>query len=183
MERKQKIEVLIAVLVLLGLVVFLIWFLMRGEETVQEQPQEQTQIQEQYDEEDLRPSDTSNQPDQPETIARVFVERFGSFSSESGYDNIEEVMVLATESVQIRLEQLLTQARASESEAYYGVSTTVIGLSETAISESEVVFDVTTQRRESIDSPANTTVKYQDIELTLVASGDTWLVSDFSWSD
>ena len=77
----------------------------------------------------------------------------------------------------------MEQARASSSEAYYGVSTTVIGLTKQVVTDDEVEFLVTTQRRESIDSPANTVVKYQDINVTLVPSGDTWLVSDFSWSD
>ena len=183
MERKQTIEILIAAFILLGLVLLLAWFLLRGEPVQEEREQEQQREQIQYDEDDLAPSDTTGMPDQPETIARVFVERFGSFSSESGYGNIEEVMVLATPGVQAQLEQILEQARASSSEAYYGVSTTVIGLTKQVVTDDEVEFLVTTQRRESIDSPANTVVKCQDINVTLVASGDTWLVSDFAWSD
>lgn len=183
MERKQKIEIIIAILILLGLAVLLWWYLARP--VVEEQRQEEERL-EQLDENGdgaVDTIDTSDLPDQPETIARVFVERFGSFSSESGYENIDDILVLATSALQGRLQTIADQARAQGSEAYYGVSTAVLTIEEVAASNTSMSYVITTQREESIDSPGNTSIRYQEIEVTLSASGDTWLVSSFTWGE
>ncbi len=183
MERKHKIEIIIAVLILLGLAVLLWWYFARP--VIEEQRLEEEEL-ERLDEDgdgEIDTIDTSDLPDQPETIARVFVERFGSFSSESGYENIDDILVLATSSLQSQLEAIADEARSQDSGAYYGVSTTVLTIEEVSASETSMSYVITTQREESIDSPANTSIRYQEIELTLVASGDTWLISSFAWGE
>jgi len=47
--------------------------------------------------------------------------------------------------------------------------------------DDSAVMLVTTQRNESFDSPKNTSVRYQDIELQMVKDGDGWLIDGFSW--
>ena len=183
MERKQKIEILIAILVILGLIALLVWYFMRSGSPVEE-PDTDTDTTQQIDQ-GTEPSqiDVSTLPDRPETIARAFVERFGSFSSESGYGNIEDVLVLATDSLQNRLASLAQDARSQDSDTYYGVSTTIVIMDLVENLDSQRTYVITTQREEAIDNPGNTSIRYQDIELTLVSSADTWLVSDFSWGE
>ena len=184
MERKHKIEIIIAVLILLVLGILLFLYFMRP--AIIENIREDDDIEVIDGEDDDTPVetvDTSDLPDQPETIARVFVERFGSFSSESGYDNIDEVSALATSSLQDRLLGIAEGARGQDSESYYGVSTTVLTFETVASSDSSITLLITTQRAESIDSPANTTTRYQEIEVAMIASGDTWLVDSFTWAE
>lgn len=117
----------------------------------------------------------------PNPVARAFVERFGSFSTESDYANIEDVMALATSGLQSRLQGIIAEARRTAGSAYYGVSTRVIAMEVVEETETSASLRITTQRQESIDSPANTTSSYKEIDVKLVREGDTWLVNDFSW--
>lgn len=118
----------------------------------------------------------------PTTVARTFVERIGSYSSEADAANIEDILGMATASFQNKLEALAKESRATTSGSYYGVSTQVLTAPKTVSStDTQVVMTMTTQREETIDTPGNTTVKYQEITITLVKSGTTWLVDGYTW--
>ncbi len=120
-------------------------------------------------------------PSSASTVARVFVERFGSYSTESGYTNIDDVMSLTTKDLQGRLQSLLEAAQKEAQSDYYGVSTRLMGSKTEVTAETSMTYKMSTQRQESFDSPANTSVRYQDIRVVLTKSGDSWLVSDFTW--
>lgn len=117
----------------------------------------------------------------PTTVVRTFVERLGSYSNQAKASNIDDIVELSTEALQPRLILLADQARSNSGDGYYGVSTYVIAMNEIARDDQNVSYTVTTQRHESIDSPANTTMIYQDIQVSLVKNGVDWLVSDFQW--
>jgi hypothetical protein len=181
MQAKQKREFILALLLIAGLILLLIW-LFSGR-TVQETVEEVIETQEEVVE-TVVPSIGSAQdaPAQPETVARVFVERFGSFSTESGYENIETILNLATSDLQERLQTIAAEARTENGQEYYGVSTRLISLTTVSTSETEKMISITTQREEAFGSPGNTSVRYQDITVTLVQDGANWLVADFVWS-
>lgn len=183
MERRTKLEVTGAVLLLIILVVFLWWLLTKDTvspstlpPTTAEQTTEQPVV--------------STTPVPPHvaittapTVARSFVERLGSFSSESGYTNIDDVMVMASASLQSELRNLKTQALKSQSDAYYGVSTRVISLATESETATTATVKITTSRTESIGDPRSKAVRNQDISLSLVKDGNTWLVEDYAWSE
>ena len=109
------------------------------------------------------------------------MERFGSFSTESDYKNIEDVLSLVTTDLQVQLKQLLKDSRAQKNNSFYGVSTKVIGFNVVESTDTEMKAEIITQRSESIESPANTSVRYQNIALQLVKLDGEWLVSDYTW--
>lgn len=115
------------------------------------------------------------------TVGRIFVERFGSFSSESRYENIDDVMTLATDKLQSRLEDLAETVRREQGGDYYGVSTRIITVKAEVTTETNARLLITTQREEAIANPGNTSVRYQDIRVELVKEGDHWLVDAFTW--
>lgn len=118
------------------------------------------------------------------TVARTFVERLGSYSSEADAANIEDIMPMATASFQKKLESLVKEIRSSTSDAYYSVSTLVVTAPKTvSATATDTVLSMTTQRVESKGDPGNTTKKYQSITITLVKSGTTWLVDGYTWKD
>ncbi len=128
------------------------------------------------------PSIVLGSPDfAPEPVARAFVERFGSFSNQSGYGNIDDVLALSTEQLKPELRRIAEDARAEEDEAFYGVSTQVVGVATETAEGGRVTLRVGTQRVESIDSPANSSVKRQDILVDLVETERGWLVDGFTW--
>lgn len=115
------------------------------------------------------------------TIARTFVERFGSYSSESNFVNVEDILSLATDDFQDDLNDIIERARRNADDAYYGISTVIITTKVVNESASAVTLRLTTQREEAIDDPANASVRYQDIVVHLVKVGDDWLIDGFTW--
>lgn len=176
--NKKTWEMLGAILIVIALIVLIVWLVGRKATETQEPDISDTVPMVEFPTE----IDLSGPVEyRPNPVARAFVERFGSFSSESGYQNIEDVMVLATTSLQSRLQSIADEARTSIESSYYGVTTKVVAMEIVEETENSASLLVTTQRNESIDSPANTTIEYQEIDLDMVRQGDTWLVSDFQW--
>jgi energy-coupling factor transporter transmembrane protein EcfT len=192
MERRTKIEIILAILVIVLFVGLMIWWKWPAEQTQAPVPSSTTSS--------ITPSPSKStntgtsvpevekepvvQETSPNTVARTFVERLGSYSTEADAVNIEDILPMATASFQKNLEALVREARETSDGAYYGVSTIVITAPKTVSSTAtKVVLSLTTQREETIDTPGNTTVSYQSITVTLVKSGMTWLVDDYAWSE
>ncbi len=189
MERKTKIEIALAVAVLLLFVAFLLFWKQKAV-TPSATTTEKTTITTSSDKTTGTSTDTTTQetPVVKETsaitVARTFVERLGSYSSEADAANIEDILPMATTAFQKKLETLAKQARTSGDGSYYGVSTLVVTAPKTlSSSATQTVLSLTTQREETVGDPGSTTVKYQSITITLVKSGTTWLVDGYSWKD
>jgi len=181
MERKHKFEILLA-LGLIILLVIAIWWLLSpdpqedaGSITGDDQVQDIQEYQE--------PLDLTGYEVSASTIARVFVERFASFSNHGDYENVGSVMDISTVALQDRLQDLIDDVSNDDGSIYYGVSTFILSISQIEVSETREVLEVLTQREESIESPSDSTVRYQTMEVTLVKQGDEWFVDDFEWVD
>ena len=190
MERKTKIEIALAILLILVFLGFIVWWKWPAATTTNDQrPTTESHItgsNSTSSTSTTTTTDTTTAPvvkeTSPTTVARTFIERLGSYSSEADAANIEDILPMATSSFQKQLQTLAKEARASSGGSYYGVSTLVITAPKTVSSSvTQTVLSMTTQREETIDAPGNTTVKYQDITITLVKSGTTWLVDGYSW--
>lgn len=179
MERKTKIEIGIAVLIIIALVGVL-WWVLRSDSSdlVPGSDSGTGQATEDIQEPAI---DYSAYETTASTIARVFVERFGSFSNQADYENIVSVKSIATNSLQSQLESIMSKEQ--DTDVYYGISTRVLSINEVSTTDTEEILEVMTQREESIESPANATIRYQTIKLTLVKVGSSWLVDSFEWMD
>lgn len=193
MERKTKIEIGLAIAVLLLCVAFaLMWRNRAVTPTVATIPAAQT-INTAKDKPVSSASGSSATPEVATpvvketsaiTVARTFVERFGSYSSEADAENIDDVVPMATVAFQKKLNALAKESRASSAGTYYGVSTLVVTAPKTvSASATQTVLTMTTQREETNGDPSNTTKKYQSITVTLVKSGTTWLIDGYTWKD
>lgn len=117
-----------------------------------------------------------------ETVAKSFIERFGSYSSESEAQNLEDLLPLTTASYRAKMEAQIADLRAAgASDEYYGVSTRLLTLTEVSMGESSAEFSALTQREEAKGTLGNTSVKYQTLNVTLQLVGEDWLVSGASW--
>lgn len=190
METRHKIELGVAILVILGFIALLV-FLLRKE------PDAVVVVddggQEQLDDAGDRPSKPVTKVDPEDiptttqvsatTIARTFVERFGSYSSETDFANVEDLLTLATDDFREELEDIVRKARKNSGSAYYGISTIVISTKVVTQSDVATTLRIVTQREEAIDDPANATVRYQEIVVDLVKDGDSWLIDGFTWQE
>jgi hypothetical protein len=188
MERKRMGEIGIALVIILALM-GVIWLLTRGqapEPTIQPEiktpalPAATTQP-------PLTESVSAPAPQvvSASTVARIFVERIGSYSSESDYQNVNDVQSMVTSELAKKLTQDAEKARAQSptNGGYYGISTSYVGSKAVQESETSMTLLVQTQREESFGSPGNSEVRYQTIELTLVLQEDAWKVSAYTWGD
>ena len=184
MDRKHKIEVIVATTVLVTLCVVLVIFLISSKNQKDKSKVAQpVVIEEILTPEQVAPTGVParNKEAEANVIARSFVERFGSFSSQANYVNINDVKLLATEGLKERLDSIALKAKSVSGGAYYGVSTKVIAVEELTKTDAVAEFKMKTQRQETIDFPSNMSIRYQDIMVDLVKVGDRWLVSDFVW--
>jgi hypothetical protein len=178
MTRKHWAEILGAIAIIFALI-FLVWFLMRDDVPDDHEGAE-----------DGLPSDVVDEPVaipdgpveiSPLPIARTFVERFGSYSTESDYQNVEDVIALATIDFKDDLERMAIAARQSDNGLYYGVSTSILTVSTESETDELATILFTTQREEATGSPGNMSLRNQDIIITLEKVGDGWLVAGFEW--
>lgn len=190
MERKRVIEVAIAGAILLALV-FVAWWITKDSAPSSVGEQQKTQALPTTNT-TPKPATTIDPADVPRTqevsastVVRAFVERIGSYSSESDYQNVNDVAGLVTAELAEQLEQDAENARtqAPDNGGYYGISTSFVGAKNSEESETSMVFLVQTQREESFGSPGNSTVRYQTVEVTLVKEQEEWKVSEYTWGD
>lgn len=190
MERKRMIEIGVAIVILLALLGVIFW--MTRENTAQQIEEEKNTTlptanttpapKPTYDPEDVPKA----QEVSAGTVARTFVERVGSYSSESDFQNIDDVLGLVTTRLGAQLEREAKQARRQEpggEGGYYGVSTSYLGAKTTQETEASMTLMVQTQREEAFGSPGNEEIRYQAIEVVLVQEGGVWKVDAYTWQD
>ena len=184
MQRKTEIIIAVVVILLLAAVIFLLFRSQPAPTRVEPVPNVQ------IDEPTKTSTGVTKVPTaqipstgavSAATIARSFVERFGSFSSETNYLNVDDVKALATESFAQELEKIAETARKNATDGYYGISTRLLTTATKEEAVDTAIIIITTQREEATGSPANTNVFVQDITVELQKVGDSWLVNGFSW--
>jgi len=182
MYKRQRNLLILAIVIILIILLLIFW--PRGEKTdnvINDTPV----VAEVVDEEEQqlaplieRATPTPNQAS-AEAVARIFSERFTSFSYQSDFANIKDVYPLMTDS--FRVEQELYVASTPVSDEYYGVSSDLISLDTTMNSNTSAVMDAYLQRVESKRSTTNTSTKYETLRLNLVFENGSWLVDGANW--
>lgn len=187
-RRKRLFIVALILLALLLLLIWLLWVLFSGRSASQEVP-EVAQVEEVEEVIPTRPT-ISEQELQVEretrttsadvlSLSKSFVTRYGSYSNEANFANLEDVLPLASASYAAELQSIIDTSVAPEE--YYGVSTSIVTVKVDEKGETSSRVTVTTQREEAIGSPQNTSVKYQDIVLTFVMEDESWKVDSATW--
>lgn len=116
-----------------------------------------------------------------QALAKTFAERYGSFSSESDFANIRDVLPLMTDAYRAESERFI--ATAETPEELYTVTTRVITVTVDEASEANGYAKLTlnTQREESHGDVQNISVRYQPLVLEFVFSSGAWKVSSATW--
>lgn len=112
-------------------------------------------------------------------IASRFVEIYGSYSSDANFANLKAVETLITGDLKQSIEAIITAAEPSE--GFYGVTTKALLANIESQSVDSAVVIVKTQRQELFSGQGEVQLRYQDIRLSLVRSGDVWLVNRAEW--
>ena len=111
-----------------------------------------------------------------ENLAKSFAERFGSWSTDNPGHNLVELAPLSTQTMQTYLASL----EADYSNDFIGMTTKSISAEITSLEENLATVMVNTQSV-TTDADLNENIYYQDIEIFLTQSDDTWLVNSAYW--
>lgn len=112
-----------------------------------------------------------------------FVEKFGSFSNQNNYQNLQELQSSMTPRMWSWVEDNLITGGESASGVYSGQTTKALSTKEVNYNEAtgEAEFLVKCQRQETGDNLSIPRVYYQDIFIKLEMSGEEWLVEGAYW--
>lgn len=111
-------------------------------------------------------------------FVKTFAERFGSYSTDNHFENLESLKPMMTEVMIAYTNKII--ADGNKSKDYFGVTTRVISQATEQETATQVVVRVKTQRQET-KADGTTRVFYQDLVLTLVKVGNSWLVDQAKW--
>lgn len=115
------------------------------------------------------------------TLAKTFVERYGSYSNEANYQNIRDVLPLMTSTFAEATEKEL--ATKTIPKGFYGMTTHSISVKIVTQDEETGTANVlvSTQRIEENGSAQNQLIKYQEIELSFMKEAGVWKVDSATW--
>jgi len=120
-----------------------------------------------------------------ERLARTFTERYGSFSNQTDFENLEDLKIFMTASMRAYVDSFIARQRAQRGDTsiYYGVTTKVLTTEITDYSPSlgraEVL--VTVQKQESTGSTTNTKVFNQEAALDFARDNGSWKLEGLYW--
>lgn len=115
------------------------------------------------------------------TTAKLFTERYGSYSNEANFQNIRDLIPLMTEKFAAATVADLATKKAPM--GFYGVTTRVITVDVVSQDEKQgtAVINLSTQRVEENGSAQNAQTKYQDVELMFATESGVWKVDSIKW--
>lgn len=114
-----------------------------------------------------------------ENLAKSYAERFGSWSTDNLGANLKELIPLSSKSMITYLNSVKIDYKVSE---FSGINTKSLAADISSLGDSKADVVVKTQR---IKTKADLTeeVYYQDINISVVLSGDKWLVDETTWQE
>lgn len=193
MSNRNKIIIFSAVAVILVLlIIFISWLFLRSQPTPPTPPVDPSEINIPV----VLPQSSSVKKDEPavspsvenlaanlKSTAASFAERFGSYSNQGNFNNINDLRGVMTLKMNAWADNYIANQQSVVDESYFGVttiavSTKIITLSE-ELGQADIV--VSTQRQENKGSTVNPRVTYQDIEIELVNTGSGWKVDSAEW--
>ncbi len=118
-------------------------------------------------------------------LALLFAERYGSYSNQSNFANLEGLYPFMTErfAQQTQTSVAAERARERDTSVYFGVSTKALTVATIAFQERDgtALFNVTTLRTESVATTRNSRQYQQTLHITFLRSGTLWRVDQAAW--
>lgn len=189
-RRSKLISILVLLLLFIIIVIILVILALRGDKKEQPLPQPVPVPVEQRETTNTQTPTPTQQIEQEnrvrtssvQTIASLFAERYGSFSTESNFQNLRDVMPLMTANFAAETERQI--ATTTLGDDFYGVTTRVQSFVNVQQNEElgTAVVTMETQREEAKGSTQNISVRYQEITVSFVQDDSgAWKVSGAEW--
>jgi hypothetical protein len=128
---------------------------------------------------------TENKEAELKRVAMSFAERFGSYSNQSNFENIEHLKIYMTDSMAAWADRYVeeTKVKNADTSVYYGITTESLKVETILFDEAggKAEFMVTTQRKESQGTTSDLNIFYQDIKIDMIMAEGGWLVNGAWW--
>jgi len=111
-------------------------------------------------------------------LAKVFVERYGTYSTDNNFQNIKEVEAFVTPALWSKISAPINSKTTTQS--FVGVTTKVISMELASWSGTKAVVELKTTRTEEKDGKVTT--RQQNATVEMVKSNDLWLVDKLVWN-
>jgi len=122
-------------------------------------------------------SDLETQQNAARQVAKIFAERYGSYSTDSNFENIRELEVLSTSRLWSSLSKQIKTSSAGS--GFVGVTTKVFSSEIADWKTDSAQITIMAIRNETKNNA--TTQTRVSAKVGAVKSGDKWLVLDFAW--
>jgi len=110
-------------------------------------------------------------------LAKVFVERYGTYSSDNNSQNIQDVQSLVTKSLWAKLSG---RTAVNGTGSFVGMTTKVIGMDLTSWSDGKATVRLQTARTE--EKNGKITTYYQNADVEMVKQDGMWLADKLTWN-
>lgn len=128
---------------------------------------------------------TKNGPTLADAVAlsRSFTERFGTFSNQNNYENINNLRSYMTPNMEKAADGIIakSEAKKDQQNGYYGITTQALTTTTISSSAQKVTIIVTTQREESKETTSERKIFQQSAELQVVMQDGAWKVESIIW--
>jgi hypothetical protein len=118
-------------------------------------------------------------------VSTAFVERFGSYSNQSDYANLDDLEIFMVDDFKnwIPTYKKQLQLENPDFDTYYAINTEAISTQINSMDDDAGTANILikTQRQEFKNSPSNSKIIYQEIILDLVKIDDQWKVKGAFW--
>lgn len=118
-------------------------------------------------------------------LALSFTERYGSYSNQTDFANLENLLVFMTDDFAGATRSFVASERSKNRDTvvYYGITTKAAAAQTEAFRESQgtAVFLVQTLRREAIGATNNARSYQQSLRITMKKSDGVWKVDAADW--
>ncbi len=117
------------------------------------------------------------------SVAVAFAERYGSYSNQNSFANLESLADIITLPMRINLQALQASGTAQVAPEYYGITTRALSISVGEYNEvtGQASLTVETQRQEARRTTINPNIFYQPLYLNLVRDQGKWKVDQATW--
>lgn len=120
-------------------------------------------------------------------LAASFVERYGSYSNQSGYANILDLEIFMSRALKRLTLDYIERSRGQnrQTDIYYGLTTKAVVVETKQFDDyaGQAEFIVKTQRKESAGVSANARTFQQDASVVIIKEGGAWKVDKLTWGE
>ncbi len=123
-------------------------------------------------------------PEKLTGVVTPFVDRFGTYSNQANYDNLEALLPFMTQRLKEWSQNKIDESKKKPfPKEYFGVTTKSLTPNVISIDDKEgrAEIKVSTQRTESVGTQSNAKVYNQDIVIKLVKDDTMWLIDSAEW--